>query len=136
MTDMFRFGLKLQGHRTALSRIGSVKYQLRGYPQRHDRQIGGPRERLFELKELADRFSIAQANVRLRSQPDGHPSILPLSRFINMSESGPRLDDDFIEGYPDGQELIGDGLTPPPEGGFRDSITRFWTVCCWPAVQK
>ena len=92
----YQIHLIIYGHRTALSRVESVDYQLPGYPEGHDRQIGGPRERLFELKELADGFSIAQAHVRLRSQPDGHPSTLRLSRFINMSESGPRLADDFI----------------------------------------
>jgi hypothetical protein len=95
-TMPYQIHLIIYGHRTALARVESVEYQLPGYPQGHDRQTGGPRERLFELKELADGFSIAQANVRLRSQPDGHASILRLSRFINMSESGPRLDDDFI----------------------------------------
>jgi hypothetical protein len=48
-------------------------HHLPGYPQGHDRQRGGPPERLFEPKELANGFSIAQAHVRLRSQPDGHP---------------------------------------------------------------
>ncbi len=92
----YQIHLIVYGHRTALLRIESVEYQLPGYPERHDRQPGGPRERLFELKELANGFSIAQANIRLRSQPDGYPSILRLSRFVNMSESGPRLEDDFI----------------------------------------
>ena len=92
----YQIHLIIYGHRTALSRVECVEYQLPGYPPGHDRQPGGPRERLFELKELANGFSIAQAHVRLRSQPDGHPSILRLSRFINMSESGPRLTDDFI----------------------------------------
>jgi len=92
----YQIHLIIYGHRTALSRVESVEYQLPGYPPGHDRKPGGPREHLFELKELANGFSIAQAHVKLRSQPDGHPSILRLSRFINMSESGPRLADDFI----------------------------------------
>ena len=87
------------GHPTALARIESVEYHLPGYPEGHDRQAGGPPERLFELKELANGFSIAQAHVRLHSQPSGHPGVLKLSRFINMSESEPRLFDDFIRRY-------------------------------------
>jgi|tagenome__1003787_1003787.scaffolds.fasta_scaffold20981299_2 hypothetical protein len=92
----YQIHLIVYGHRTALSRVALVEYRLPGYPQDHECQVGGPRERLFELKELANGFSIAQAHVRLRSQPNGHPTVLRLSRLINMSESGPRLDQDFI----------------------------------------
>ena len=88
------------GHPTALARVEWVEYRLPGYPKGHDVKAGGPPERLFELKELANGFSIAQAIIRLRSQPTGHPSILRLSRFINMSESGPRLVEDFIRRRP------------------------------------
>ncbi len=90
----YQIHLIVYGHATALARIESVEYCLPNYPK--DRQQGGLRERLFELMELANGFSIAQARVRLRSQPPGHPNPLRLSRFINMSESGPRLIDDFI----------------------------------------
>jgi hypothetical protein len=83
------------GHPSALARVESVEYRLPGYPPGHDHQPGGPPERLFELKELANGFSIVQALLRVR-QPPGHPRILRLSRFINMSDSGPRLFDDFI----------------------------------------
>ncbi len=84
------------GHRSALERIVSVKYMLPGYPEGYKEQVGGPPECLFELKELANGFSIIQAHILLHSQPPGSPRILRLSRFINMSESGPRLIDDFI----------------------------------------
>jgi len=88
------------GHWTALKRVESVEYLLPGYPKGHDRQPSGPKERLFELKELANGFSIIQAVVRLRQQPPGHPKSIRLSRFVNMSESGPRLFDDFIRRVP------------------------------------
>jgi hypothetical protein len=84
------------GHPTALARVESVEYHLPGYPKGFELKAGGPPERLFELKELANGFSIVQAILQLRSQPPRHSSILRLSRFINMSESGPRLVDDFI----------------------------------------
>jgi hypothetical protein len=80
------------GHPSALARVESVEYRLPGYPPGHDHKAGGPAERLFELKELANGFSIVQALVHVR-QPPGHPRLLRLSRFINMSESGPRLFD-------------------------------------------
>jgi hypothetical protein len=83
------------GHPSALARIEQVEYHLPGYPPGHDRQIGGPPERLFELKELANGFCIAQARVQLRSQPPGGARILRLSRFINMAKSGPRLIDEY-----------------------------------------
>ncbi len=92
----YQIHLIVYGHRTARARIESVEYRLPGYPAGHDRQTGGLPERLFELMELANGFSIAQAHIQLHSQPPGHPRIIRLSRFINMSESGPRLMDDFI----------------------------------------
>jgi hypothetical protein len=92
----YQIHLIVYAHPSALARIESVEYRLPGYPVGHDHQAGGPPERLFELKELANGFSIVQAFVHLRSRPPGHPSFLKLSRFINMSESGPRLFEDFI----------------------------------------
>jgi hypothetical protein len=92
----YQIHLIVYGHRTALERIESVQYHLPEYPEGHDHQAGGPPERLFELKELAYGFSIAQAHIHLHSQPPGYPTILRLSRFVNLSESGPRLFDDFI----------------------------------------
>lgn len=99
-TMPYQIHLIVYGHPTALARVQSVEYRLPGYPNGHDQQSGGPPERLFELKELANGFSIAQAIVNLRSQPPGQSRILRLSRLINMSESGPRLLDDFIRRIP------------------------------------
>ncbi len=83
----YRIHLIVYGHPTALARIESVEYYLPGYPTKRQRQSGGPPEFLFELKELANGFCIAQANITLRLQSRG----IRLSRFINMSDSGPRL---------------------------------------------
>ncbi len=84
------------GHKSALGRINHVEYNLPEYPGGHKHQVSESPKKLFELKELANGFSIIQAAVHLKSQPPGYPKILLLSRFINMSESGPRLFDDFI----------------------------------------
>ncbi len=92
----YQIHLIVYGHSTALTRIESVEYRLPGYPEGHHTQLGGPPESLFELKELANGFSIVQAHVKLKDQPPGHSKILRLTRFINMSESGPRLLDDFV----------------------------------------
>jgi hypothetical protein len=91
----YQIHLIVYGHPTARKRIESVEYLLPEYPEPHDRQAGGPPDRLFELKELANGFSIVQAHIRLRSQPPGHPRILRISRLTNVSESGPRLFDYF-----------------------------------------
>lgn len=100
----YQIHLIVFGHDSALSRIESVEYRLPGYPEGHHTQQGGPPERLFELKELASGFCVAQANIRLRDQPPGKPKNLRISRLINMTESGPRLLDDFIRRQkPDGR---------------------------------
>lgn len=89
----FQIHVVVYGHHTALARISSVDYSLPGYPQGHAHQTVSARERLFELKELANGFCCLQARVNLHAQPPGHKPILLLSRFINMSEIGPRLED-------------------------------------------
>jgi len=89
----YQIHLIVYGHASALDRIVRVDYRLPGYPKGHECQTVDLRERLFELKELANGFCIAQAEIHLRLQPPGHSSILRLSRFVNLSESGPRLDD-------------------------------------------
>lgn len=91
----YQIHIILFGHETAIKRIREVEYYLPGYPPPHDRQRGGPPERLFELKELANGFSVVQASVKIDKQPPGHPKALTLSRFINMTENGPRLLDQF-----------------------------------------
>jgi hypothetical protein len=89
--------LIVYGHESALARIEFVEYYLPGYPNGHDRQRGGPENRLFELKELANGFSIAQAKIhfwpRIKQGKQPIPQApITLSRFINMSDNGPRLD--------------------------------------------
>jgi hypothetical protein len=82
----------LYGHPTALVRVQAVEYHLPGYPPGHEHHRGGSPERLFEMKELANGFSVVQADVHVRMQRKP----LRLSRLVNMSENGPRLLDDFL----------------------------------------
>ena len=94
----YRIHLIIYGHETALERIKSVDYYLPGYPKGYQHQHSEAKDRLFELKELANRFSIAQATVNFRprankGKPPARQANVTLSRFINLSESGPRLDD-------------------------------------------
>lgn len=86
----YQIHIVVHGHDSALKRVRSVEYRLPEYPEGHDRQQGGPAERLFELKELAEGFTIAQAHVQV-DQPGGRTGVVRLSRFINMTETGPRL---------------------------------------------
>ena len=90
-----RIHVILFGHASALARVNQVHYTLPGYPEGHDSVVTDDTARLFELKELANGFCIVQAAVELRDQPPGHPRVLRLSRFVNMSESGPRLLETF-----------------------------------------
>lgn len=92
----YQIHIIVYGHRSALARVASVQYRLPGYPPGHDIHDRDSPESLFELKELANGFCVAQAALHLRDQPPGSSKILQLSRFINMSESGPRLFDDYI----------------------------------------
>lgn len=92
----YRIHVILYGHASALARVVSVRYRLPGYPEGHDSQPGGPRERLFELKELANGLCVCQAYVEVAGQPRGHKRVLVLTRLLNMSESGPRLEQDFM----------------------------------------
>lgn len=82
----------LFGHTRALDRVEKVTYRLEGYPEGHLVQESSNRRRNFELKELAWGWSLLRADVRIPQQPEGRSSLLRLYRFINMSESGTRLE--------------------------------------------
>lgn len=62
----YRIHLIVYGHETALKRVDYVEYYLPGYPEGYKHQRGAAENRLFELKELANGFSIAQATVHFR----------------------------------------------------------------------
>jgi hypothetical protein len=94
----YQIHIILFGHETALKRVQQVEYCLPGYPPNHECQISDRLDKLFELKELANGFSIVQANVQVKDQPPGYPRVLALSRFINMTESGPRILDQYSRG--------------------------------------
>lgn len=82
------------GHRSALDRVERVDYDLPGYPGRSAQQakLSDARTDCFQLKELANGFTVIQAKVSIRDQPDGSPDVIHLARFVLLGESGPRLD--------------------------------------------
>lgn len=108
-TMPFQIHVVLVGHASALDRVEQVTYMLPGYPKDHQRQTSRARERLFELKELAMGFTIVQAEVGIRGQDKG----VMLSRLVNMTESGPRLLDDF--GGRPGISRLAEKLESPAE---------------------
>jgi len=85
---MYQIRVGVFGHPDALARIENVRYLLDpSYPQAvYD--ISEPTS-YFQLKELANGYSVIRAEVRVKSQPE----LVRLSRFINLTEQGPRLDD-------------------------------------------
>ena len=80
------------GQDAALDRIEKVLYHLdKAYPR--PLQYGTDRKRNFELKELANGFSNIHADVIVKGQIEH----IHLSRFINLTETGPRLDLEFFK---------------------------------------
>lgn len=82
------------GHRSALDRVERVIYHLPDYPPESARQEKGRHTRpdCFQLKELANGYSVLQAEAHIQDQPEGSPRVLRLERFIILGETGPRLD--------------------------------------------
>lgn len=83
---MYAFHAVIQAEDSVLDRIEYVQYMLdRSYPNRI--QNSTDRENRFKLKELAWGESTLHAHVKIKSQKDP----IKLSRYINLSETGPRI---------------------------------------------
>jgi hypothetical protein len=87
----YEIHLIVYGHDSALKRVKAMEYLLRGYPAGPDRQAGGSRDRLSELKELAKGFLTTQALVTVRNATYRIPQSVR-----STSETGPRLTDQFL----------------------------------------
>ena len=88
---MYRIHVIVFGVDPALDRIERVRYFLDpAYP--NPIQESTDRERNFELKELANGYSVIRAEISVKNQVD----LVRLSRFINLTETGPRLDIEFM----------------------------------------
>ena len=55
-------------------------------------QLGGPRATNFELKQLANGYSLLRAEVKIKNQR----GILHLSRFIDLMDESPHLKGTFL----------------------------------------
>jgi len=86
-TPMYQIRVGLFGHPEALDRVEFIRYLLDpSYPD-PIREIDD-RDSFFQLKELANGYSMIRAEVFIKDQPGS----LQLSRFINLSETGERLE--------------------------------------------
>jgi hypothetical protein len=84
---MYRLRVIRYGAETVLDRVQYVLYHLDpAYPK--PIPFSNERKRNFELKELANGFSKMRAEVKIKNQEEP----VELTRFINLSEVGPRLD--------------------------------------------
>ncbi len=84
---MYQIRVGVFGHPKALDRIARVRYLLDpSYPKAvYDI---ADRSCYFQLKELANGYSVIRAEVRVNGQQE----LVRLSRFINLTETGPRLE--------------------------------------------
>lgn len=83
---MHRIHVIVFGTAEALRRVDYVVYRLEdAYPR--PVQIGGPLNTNFELKELANGYSLLRAEVHVRGQAEP----VRLSRFIDLVDQSPRL---------------------------------------------
>jgi hypothetical protein len=85
---MYQIEIVVLGADEALDRIEKVTYLLDpAYPKNRYEFGFESRNTKFKLKELANGFSIVRAEIQLREQLEP----IRLNRFINLSESGPRI---------------------------------------------
>jgi hypothetical protein len=83
---MHQFHIIVFGTSEALRRVDYVVYRLdKAYPR--PVQVGGPPSNNFELKELANGYSLVRAEVYVRGQSEP----VRLSRFIDLTDESPRL---------------------------------------------
>ena len=83
---MYQIHVIVFGTPEALRRIQYVVYRLeKAYPR--PVQVGGPLETNFELKELANGYSLIRAEVYVQDQAEQ----VRLSRFIDLTDESPPL---------------------------------------------
>ncbi len=90
--QMYRIHVIVFGDDTALDLIEKVRYFLDPAAYPTPIQESTDRKRNFELKELANGYSVIWAEISIKGQVE----LVRLSRFINLTETGPRLDVEFM----------------------------------------
>jgi hypothetical protein len=86
----YRFDAVIVAPNSVLDRIGKVVYTLGrgqedGFPEDHREQIVTDRQSNFKLRDTADGSFILRAKVSMGDQT------LELNRFLNLTETGPRI---------------------------------------------
>ena len=83
---MYQIHIILVGQPDVLNRVENVTYHLDPvYPI--STYVGSDRKRNFGFYELANGYSMVRAKAKIK----GQATLVELSRFINLSETGPRL---------------------------------------------
>lgn len=89
--EMYQIHIIVFGDPAALDRIELVTFYLDpAYP--NPIRSNTNRKFNFELKELANGYSKIRADISIKNQVE----LVHLSRFINLTESGPRLESEFM----------------------------------------
>jgi len=85
-TPMYQLHVILFGENEALDRVEYVMYRLNpAYPE--PVRLSSSRATCFELKELANGYSLLRAEVKIKEQTE----LIYLSRFIDLTDESPRL---------------------------------------------
>jgi hypothetical protein len=88
---MYQIHVIVYASESVLGRTRKVRYVLdAAYPE-PVKEIAD-RDRFFEFKELANGYSVVRAEVFV----DGEVKPVVLQRFINLTETGPRLESEFM----------------------------------------
>lgn len=84
--EMYQIHVVLFGEKAALDRVEYVLYRLDpSYP--NPTRASSDRKNAFELKELANGYSLIRADVKIRDQSE----MIYLSRFIDLTPTSPHL---------------------------------------------
>jgi hypothetical protein len=82
----YRFDAVIVAPNSVLDRIDKVVYYLgHGFPENRREQIVTDRQSNFKLRDTADGSFVLRAKVSMGDQT------LELNRFLNLTESGPRI---------------------------------------------
>lgn len=88
---MYQIHVIVVGHPTSLERVVKVRYMLDpAYPD--PVRESADRMKNFEIKELANGYSVIRAEIVIDKQIEH----VRLSRFVNLTETGPRLEFEFM----------------------------------------
>jgi TIR domain len=92
---MYQIHLMLIGQPKALNRVRSVHYRLDDAYKDQKTRVESERSRNFGFYQLANGYSVIKAVVTI----EGQDRPVRISRFVNLTETGPNLNQQFIPNY-------------------------------------